>query len=322
MKTIRLTHPHHLKKEEVPKVVMALGFFDGVHKGHQKVIRTALQKAEEMNVECAVMTFHPHPSIVLQKDIQDVEYITPLKEKEKLIASLGVDRLYLIEFTKSFSALSPQDFVDQYLIGLRAIHVVAGFDFTYGRYGKGTMETMPQHSRGAFTQTTVEKLTDGDKKISSSLIRKALHNGDVFYACHLLGRPYQVIGKVIHGEKRGRTIGFPTANIELSDHYLIPRTGVYAVTVRIGQEEHRGVCNIGYKPTFHDDQPEKPSIEVHIFDFQRSIYHETVTIKWCKRLRSEQKFAGVQELISQIKKDKEEALLFFEKFSDSPCFLK
>lgn len=317
MKMIKITHPHHLAKQNVPKSVMALGFFDGVHKGHQKVIQTAKQKAEELNVECAVMTFDPHPSIVLKKNIQQIEYITPLQEKLKFIEDLGIDRLYLVEFTESFSSLQPQQFVDQYIIGLNAIHVVAGFDFTFGRFGKGTMETLPFYSRGAFTHTTVEKLTDGERKISSSLVRNAIKNGDVSYACSLLGRPHQVSGKVIHGEKRGRTIGFPTANIELSESYITPPTGVYAVKISMNGKEYAGICNIGYKPTFHEKRPDKPSIEVHIFDFHEEIYDIDVTVKWFKRIRSEQKFSGVEELIAQIKRDIKEAKDFFQQLTES-----
>ncbi len=233
---------------------MALGYFDGVHLGHQKVIQTAKQIADQYGYKSAVMTFHPHPSVVLGRSQQHVRFITPLKEKEKQIAKLGVDYLYVVEFTPEFAYLLPQQFVDEYIIGLGVKHVVAGFDFTYGRLGKGTMETLPFHSREQFTQTVIPKQTFGEEKISSTYIRQRLAEGDVEQLPHLLGRWYEVTGTVIHGDKRGRTIGFPTANVALDDDYMIPRIGVYAVTVTIDDNTWTGVCNVGYKPTFHAQQ--------------------------------------------------------------------
>lgn len=311
MKVIRLSHPHRYQVNDFSPMVMALGYFDGVHRGHQKVILTAKEIAEEWNLKSAVMTFDPHPSVVLKKDVQHIEYITPLKEKIALIESLGIDILFVVQFTEMFASLLPQQFVDQYIIGLNIQHVVAGFDFTYGQLGKGTMETLPFHSREQFTQTVIEKQMEVDRKISSTLIRNVLRSGDVQYAAKLLGRPHKIRGKVVHGEKRGRKIGFPTANIEILDEYLIPPTGVYAVSIIIDDVEYNGVCNIGYKPTFHEEKGDKPSIEVHIFQFNEKIYNKEVTVKWHKRIRSEQKFNSVQELIKQIHQDKKEAEQYF-----------
>lgn len=289
---------------------MALGYFDGVHKGHQKVILKAKEIAKNKGMKSAVMTFHPHPLVVLRKQ-EDIEYLTPLDEKIKLIEQLGVDLLYVVEFTKEFASLLPQQFVDEFIINLNVKHVVAGFDFTYGHLGKGSMETMPFHSRDQFLHTTVEKLTDHDRKVSSSLIREVILGGDVTYAETLLGRPHFITGTVIHGDKRGRTIGFPTANIDVEENYLLPPTGVYAVSIRVEGQVYEGVCNIGYKPTFKDEKALKPSIEVHIFDFQHDIYGKNVSVYWYKRIRSEQKFHNVDELIAQISKDKEQAQEFF-----------
>ncbi|WP_243386908.1 bifunctional riboflavin kinase/FAD synthetase [Bacillus kexueae] len=316
MKTIRLTHPHPYVLEDFSPMVMALGYFDGVHRGHQKVIQTAIKLAGEKNMKSAVMTFDPHPSVVLGKQASKMHYITPLHVKEQIMMEMGVDLLFIVEFTKEFASLLPQQFVDNYIIGLNVHHVVAGFDFTYGKLGKGTMETMPFHSRNQFTQTVVEKQTDHDRKISSTLIRKVLQSGDVAYAKHLLGRPHETTGTVVHGDKRGRTIGFPTANIDVKNEYFIPPTGVYAVTVEVEGERYEGVCNIGYKPTFHQEKKVLPSVEVHIFHFDQQIYGKTVTIKWHKRIRSEQKFESVQALINQIEQDKRSAEQFFEENKD------
>ncbi|MDQ0230486.1 bifunctional riboflavin kinase/FAD synthetase [Metabacillus malikii] len=312
MKIIKLSHPHHFTRDDFDEMTLALGYFDGVHKGHQRVILKAKEIASANGMKSAVMTFHPHPLVVLRKQKQ-LDSLTTLSEKIKLIEELGIDILFIVEFTNEFASLLPQQFVDDYIISFNVKHVVAGFDFTYGHLGKGTMETLPFHSRKEFLHTTVEKQTDDDKKISSSLIRNVIKTGEMEYAHKLLGRPYTVNGVVIHGDKRGRTIGFPTANIDVDDSILVPETGVYAVTFSLNEKEYKGVCNIGYKPTFEQEQKPKPSIEVNIFEFNDEIYGEKASISFYKRLRSEQKFSSIEALINQITKDKEEALKYFEK---------
>lgn len=290
---------------------MALGYFDGVHLGHQKVIGTAKQIAEEKGLTLAVMTFHPHPSHVLGRDKEPKDLITPLEDKINQIEQLGTEVLYVVKFNEVFASLSPKQFIDQYIIGLNVQHAVAGFDFTYGKYGKGTMETMPDDLDGKAGCTMVEKLTEQDKKISSSYIRAALQNGDVELANVLLGQPYFIKGIVIHGDKRGRTIGFPTANVGLNNSYIVPPTGVYAVKAEVNGEVYNGVCNIGYKPTFYEKRPEQPSIEVNLFDFDQEVYGAAIKIEWYKRIRSERKFNGIKELTEQIEKDKQEAIRYF-----------
>ncbi|MDQ0245730.1 riboflavin kinase/FMN adenylyltransferase [Bacillus fengqiuensis] len=308
--TIEIQHPHHFSREAMVPSVMALGYFDGVHLGHQEVILTAKKLADQQGLSSAVMTFSPHPSVILGRDVQRVEMITPLQDKLKQIEELGIDILYLVHFDKEFAGLLPQQFVDQYIIGLNVQHVVAGFDYSYGKLGKGTMETLPFHSRNMFTQTTVEKLAINDEKVSSTAIRNCLKEGEVERIPSLLGRQYTVKGKVVDGDKRGRTIGFPTANIELSDAYLIPRIGVYAVEMFVQGHWYEGVCNVGYKPTFHE-RLDKPTIEVHLFSFDEQIYGEHVVVKWHKMLRTEKKFNGIEELVAQISADKREAMAYF-----------
>lgn len=314
MELIKLNHPHGYKIEDFPAMAIALGYFDGVHLGHQQVIREAKKVAEAKGIKSAVMTFDPHPSVVLGKSIQHIEYITPLEEKARLIEAMGVDYLFVITFSTEFSGLLPQEFVDQYIIGLNVRHVVAGFDYSYGKMGKGNMETIQFHSRSKFDFTVVSKLsTTQDEKVSSTLIRGFLRDGKVDEMPHLLGRYYTTKGIVINGERRGRTIGFPTANVLMDEEYILPPTGVYAVKIKVGGKWHEGVCNVGYKPTFHQEKKAKPSIEVHIFNFTKEIYGESAIIEWHLRLRSERKFEGIQQLVAQIEKDKQEAILHFEK---------
>lgn len=310
LETIEIRHPHHLGREAVQRSVLALGFFDGVHLGHQQVIKTAKQIADEKNVASAVMTFTPHPSVILGKNVQHVDMITPLEEKKRLIKKLGIDFLYIVHFDRAFASLLPQEFVDQYIIGLNVEHVVAGFDYSYGKLGKGTMETLPFHSRSQFTQTVVDKLTTNEEKVSSTLVRQFLADGEMEKVKLLLGRNYEVEGTVVHGEKRGRQIGFPTANVSLAADYLLPRTGVYAVELELNNQWYQGVCNIGYKPTFHEDL-KKPTIEVHLLSFNKQIYGEHVRVRWHKLIRSERKFSGIEALIEQISLDKEEANQYF-----------
>ena len=322
MKVVYLEHPHSIQQKECEPSVCALGFFDGIHLGHQKVINGAIEKARELNLKATVMTLDPHPSVVLGKTVQHVRYITPLMEKIKILSSLGLDILYVVKFDLQFAGLVPQDFVDQYIIGLNIKHVVAGFDYSYGRLGKGTMETLPFHSRGQFNQTIIEKYSSNNLKVSSSLIRVQLKEGEMDKVPHTLGRYYVIRGIVGHGDKRGRTIGFPTANIVLSDDYVVPRTGVYAVRMFVKGQWHDGVCNIGYKPTFNERKEDSPpSIEVHLFEYNESIYGEKVIVEWHQSIREEKKFSGVDALIAQIQKDKQTAQEYFQKRTYDTCFL-
>lgn len=322
MEVLYINHPHRLKREELPPVALALGYFDGVHLGHQKVINGAKKAAQKMGLKSAVMSFNPHPSIVLGK-AEQVEHITSLEDKIKIIESLGIDYFYIVCFTEEFANLLPQEFVDQYLIGLNVRHVVAGFDYTYGRMGKGKMETLQFHSREQFTYTTIEKLQLGDEKISSTYIRENIRQGKMEILPKLLGRYYSTSGTVVHGEKRGRKIGFPTANIAVPDEIMIPAIGVYAVKMTVNDKKYQGVCNVGYKPTFHKERQGRPTIEVFLFDFEGDIYGKEVVVEWHLRLRGEKKFSGIEELTAQIEQDKKKAMNYFcspEKYIDTCIF--
>lgn len=290
---------------------MALGYFDGVHIGHQKVIETAKKIAMEKGLLTSVMTFNPHPKEVLRKPTEPMMYITPLDKKIEVLSELGVDQLFVVQFDQAFSKLTPQQFVDDYLINMHVKHVVAGFDYSYGHLGKGTMETLPFHSRGVFGQTTVTKVQLGEQKISSTLIRSKIEGGAVDDLSELLGRHYVVEGVVVHGDKRGRTIGFPTANVKLTNRYMIPKLGVYAVTLYVRGTQHEGVCNIGYRPTFKDEEA-LPTIEVHVFDFNEDIYDEAISLTFHQYIRTEYKFGSMDELIAQIELDKNAAERYFQ----------
>ncbi|WEG11577.1 riboflavin biosynthesis protein RibF [Pullulanibacillus sp. KACC 23026] len=310
MEIIHLTHPIDHRLKTSGEKVMALGYFDGVHIGHQKVIQTAVESAREKGQKAAVMTFHPHPSVVLKQLKKRDDYLTPVEEKARLIADLGVDELYIVTFSQAFSQLTPQEFVDTYLIMLDVKHVVAGFDFTYGRMAKGNMTTLLEESRNMFKVTVVPKVELTEVKVSTTLIRDHILEGQVDRVIPMLGRPYSIKGKVIEGDPKGRTIGFPIANVNTDEPYVYPQSGVYAVEVETKIGRRQGVSTVSERTAFNE-QEIKPLIEIYLFDFNGDSYGETVTVFWYKKLRDERAITETEELKAQLEKDKREAIAFF-----------
>ncbi|RXT15160.1 bifunctional riboflavin kinase/FAD synthetase [Ammoniphilus sp. CFH 90114] len=281
--------------------VLAIGYFDGVHQGHRRVIQKAMDVAKEKGLSSAVMTFHPHPREILGQSGY-THYLTPLEEKLNLLEKMGIELAYVVDFDIPFSSVYPQDFINEFLIPLQARHIVVGFDYTFGYRGKGTAFTLQEYSHNRYGLDVVSPITRYGEKISSTIIREYLYGGKIQEATEFLGRPYSIKGIVIHGEKRGRQIGFPTANIGLEDPYLIPRTGVYAVRIYFEEKILYGVMNIGIKPTFEQEKKEK-SLEVYIFDFSENMYDMDIRVDFLFFIREEQKFAGVEQLVNQIRQD-------------------
>ncbi|MET3288543.1 UNVERIFIED_CONTAM: riboflavin kinase/FMN adenylyltransferase [Brevibacillus sp. OAP136] len=304
MRTIELAYPLPQTIEYEP-CALAIGYFDGVHLGHSRVIQKAMDVAHQKELKSAVMTFDPHPREVLGRSGY-TRYLTPLDEKLEQFEKLGVDIVYVMKFDIPFSSIYPEEFINECLLPLQCRHVVVGFDYTFGYRGTGTAQTLQEMSAGRYGMDIVGPVNRLGEKVSSTIIREYLHNGDVEQARHLLGRPYKVKGVVVHGDKRGRTIGFPTANVAVDKPYLIGKNGVYGVRIHVGGKTYYGVMNIGIKPTFELEKKEK-SLEVHMFDFHDTIYGERVEVELLFMLRDEQKFAGVEPLIAQIKKDVAEA---------------
>lgn len=307
METIYLTYPltEDVIARSARKQVIAIGQFDGLHLGHASVIKSAVQVAAEQGLPSGVMTFHPHPKEVMKKG--DYEgYLTPPAEKEKIIRDMGVDYLYIVEFNDSFSRVSPQNFVGGMLMPLEIHTAVVGFDFHFGYRGEGHAGMLRELSDYKLDVTIVPPfLIEGDK-VSSSNIRLDLQEGNVKQVRRLLGRPYSLSGIVMHGEKRGRTIGFPTANLKMDEHFVLPRKGVYAV--RVGHEDQvlHGVMNVGVKPTFHEDET-VPSIEIHLLDFNGDLYGKPLTVELISFIREERKFGSIEQLVAQITNDAETA---------------
>src|SRR5690606_8880160 len=310
MQTIRLTYPHHLKTEDLPETIAAIGFFDGIHRGHKEVITNAVNKAKAQQMESAVISFHPHPSVVLNNPDKPVQYITTIEEKEVLLEEIGVDRLYLITFNKELSSLSPEAFINHFIIGLHIKHLVAGFDFSFGHKGAGNMQNIQTFTKNNFSVTSIDPVKNENKKVSSTRIRKFLASGDIAKVNELLGRPYETTGVVIEGDKRGRQLGYPTANLNVNEEKLLPTRGVYAVKVNYHNKIYEGMANLGVKPTFktHDL---KPSVEVYMFDFDGNIYGESITVLWYQFIRDEKKFNGLNELVSQLKEDEKTIQKYF-----------
>lgn len=312
LKTIHLSYPHQTKNIDIEgPYSLAIGFFDGIHLGHQAVIKNAQEIAHNQKIKTAVMTFDPHPSIVLGKRNEQVFYITPLKQKLELLEMMEVDTVFVVRFTSDFAQLTPEEFIQKFILELGVKHVTAGFDFSFGAFGRGTMDDMKRLSDNKFTVHVVNKQSDSIEKISSTRIRAELKAGNMDKVCNLLGRPFQIPGVVVHGDNRGKSIGFPTANIQAREGSFIPATGVYAVKMLVQNEWMDGVCNVGYKPTFKDPEDKKITIEVHLFNYDKNIYGEEVYVDWYKRIRDERKFNGIDELKEQIEKDKLTAIETF-----------
>lgn len=289
---------------EIKNPVVTIGTFDGVHLGHQKIIDQLNLEAEKIGGESVLLTFDPHPRIVLFPQNHNVQLIQTLDEKFQVLDKFNLKNVVLVPFTKEFSELSAIDFVDQILVGnLKAKKVVIGYDHQFGRNREGNIEFLKSVSeKYGFEVIEISAKSIDEINISSTKIRDSLLRGDVETAKLFLSRPYEISGTVIQGNQLGRTIGFPTANIRVdSDLKLIPFNGVYAVRVKISDELHFGVLNIGTKPTVN--QTNEKSIEVYIFDFDSEIYGELVSLFFEKQIRNEEKFANLDELKKAISND-------------------
>ena len=312
MKIVKLKEPYDKNAIVDSPIVLALGFFDGVHRGHQEVIKRAIEKGKSLGVKVAVMTFDRHPKIIFENiDGEKFKYLTMLDEKLEHFKNLGVDIAYVVKFDENLAYLSPQDFIDKYVVGLHAICVVAGQDYTYGKHDIANMDTISDFAKGRFEIITVDHLQRNDQKISSTQIRKDLDSGNVEAANLLLGYQYENHGTVEHGFKRGRKIGFPTLNVSIPKNERILGEGVYAVKVKIDKDNlwYEGMASIGHNETFGDDL--EKTVEINLFNFDKSVYGEKVIVKWYKFLREMVKFDSVEELIDQLNKDKRDTEVFF-----------
>ena len=296
-------------KNKYPATVIALGTFDGLHLGHTDVINTARDYAERSGLKLAVFTFSNHPLALIRPDLVPVRIISA-EEKIKLLESFGVDYLINIPFTEDFAALSPDEFLER-LACFNYRCLVVGENFTYGFLGSGKTETLERSGRKNGFDVIVRPLVKiNGNVVSSTGIRNLIQAGHIEYANRMLGRAYAITGTIVHGEQRGRKLGFPTANIELlHGEMAVPAPGVYAVTASIEGSIYEGMGNTGNNPTFND--VEHARLEVNLFNCSGDLYGKTMSVQFHKYIRAEKKFSGVEELCRQIEEDKNAIKTYF-----------
>lgn len=287
-------------------VYLALGNFDGVHKGHQSLIRSLVEKASINGGQAVAFIFEPHPAQVLRPEHAPRLLITP-ERKAKLLEKMGLDVLIYTPFTLEIAAWSPDQFVNQILLdALQVREIFVGFNYTFGHRGAGTPELLQQigEKRG-FGVNIIAPVKYEGETVSSSLVRKYLEKGDITTAYQLLGYHPVLEGVVVEGEHRGSAIGFPTANVGVDTIYSVPGKGVYAARADVNGKNYHCVVNIGSKPTFHNEYP--ISIEAHLMDFRGDIYGHQICLSFIEKLRDEQRFGSLEELIAQISQDRDKA---------------
>jgi riboflavin kinase / FMN adenylyltransferase len=284
--------------------VLTIGTFDGIHLGHKEIIAKVNKKASIYGGRSFLVTFNPHPRKVISKS-GSLNILSTLKEKKEILNRSGIDNLFIINFTKEFSQIPAETFVNDYLIkGIGLKEIVIGYDHHFGKGRGGSIETLMElGQKNNFKVDRINEVTINGDKISSTAIRNALADGNVQHANNLLGRYYSFSGEVVHGDKRGRTLGFPTANIKLDDEdKLLPAIGIYVVEFVVKGNLHFGLLSVGKRPTFYNEGIIIP--EVYIYNFDEDIYEEYVTVNIIQRLRGEEKFSSVDDLVVQMNKDK------------------
>ncbi len=292
---IALKRPH--------SAVVASGTFDGVHVGHQKILSRLCELARERNGESVVVTYWPHPRFVLQANKPDLKLLSTFEEKADLFERAGVDHLVRIPFTKAFSRLSSHEFIINVLVNkISTRYLVIGYDHRFGKNREGSFDYLKEHAQEyRFDVEEIPRQDIDHIGVSSTKIRKAISEGDMHTANEYLGRPYSMTGIVASGQKIGRSIGFPTANLQgIASYKLIPTDGVYAARAKVGQQWYNGMMNIGFRPTVSGIAH---SIEVHLFNFDQDIYGAMLPVHIYSRIRSEIKFTNLDALQAQLKED-------------------
>ena len=289
---------------EIPNPVVTIGTFDGVHLGHQKILQTLLDEAKGVDGESVLLTFYPHPRMILFPESHGMKLLQTQAEKMEKLSEYGLQNLIIYPFSFDFSRLTALEFVRDILVDkLHVRKIVIGYDHQFGKNREGNIDYLKDIAEMYEFEVIEIPAQDIDEvNVSSTKIRDALLQGDVERASVFLGRPYVLSGKVVRGRALGRTIGFPTANIEVnSDLKLVPGIGVYAVDVEVNGQLHRGMLNIGKRPTIVST--DDVHLEVHILDFKDDIYDKMITVRFMARVRDEQKFESIEGLKEQLQKD-------------------
>lgn len=292
--------------------VLTIGNFDGVHLGHGRVIAALVAKAKSLDCTPAVMVFEPQPQELFTPQTAPAR-LTRLRDKYALLEMLGVEKLICVNFNRKFASQSAEHFIEHLLVKQLGIkHLIIGDDFKFGQHRRGDFDMLCEAGKKHnFGVSDTKSFMVSGCRISSTQIRQALENDKLDEAATMLGRPYSIIGRVFHGDKRGRTIGFPTANIKLKRR-VSPVSGVYVVTIKTHENEYFGVANIGSRPTVSGVRQQ---LEVHIFDFNADLYGQIIEVVLLKKLRPEMKFSGIEELTKQIDIDSQQAKHYIESIA-------
>lgn len=295
---------HHLP--DFRRAVITIGTFDGVHKGHQKLIQRITDVARQIGGESIIITFHPHPRLVINPDDRSLRLLNTIEEKIHLLERYGVDNVVVVPFSRDFSEQTAEEYIHDFLVrNFKPAHIVIGYDHRFGRNRAGDFSLLETYAAEyGYQLEAISKQMLDDIAISSTNIRHALQEGNVTEANDLLGHNYTVSGIVVKGLQNGRKLGYPTANLQVSDpNKLIPRTGIYAVKVHRDSNVYKGMLSIGFNPTFDGTEQ---TIEVNILDFDKDIYGETLTLEFIRFIRHEKKFDSIESLIAAIDGDKVE----------------
>ncbi|NBC57076.1 MAG: bifunctional riboflavin kinase/FAD synthetase [Bacteroidetes bacterium] len=299
MKTFKPASSFKSKRQ----TVVTIGTFDGVHLGHRKIINRLNEVAKSKKLDSALLTFFPHPRMVLQQK-QDLKLINTIDERINLLSQTGLDHLVIEPFTKTFSRLKAQEYVKQYLVDyLNAAVVIVGYDHRFGRNRTANIEDLKRFAKTYnFEVEEISKQDIDDVAISSTKIRSAITEGQIHLANTYLSKPFVLTGKVVKGKQLGKSLGYPTANLQVKEDYkIIPKEGVYVVSAYIDSALHFGMMNIGHNPTIANNN--RKSVETYFFDFSGNLYDKTIQIQLLKRLRNERKFDSLEALKSAMQKD-------------------
>lgn len=275
-----------------------IGYFDGMHKGHQALIQKTIEMAKRKGCESALITFDPDPWVTI-KHVKDVKHITTMRERLNRAVEYGIQNIIILDFSSDFAKLSPEDFVQQILSKISLKGLICGFDFHYGFMGKGSAETL-QQTEGLEVEV-VQPIEDEQGKISSTRITQCIEDGKMEDAAEMLGYFFRISGIVVHGRHQGNAIGFPTANIHYDPEYILPKSGVYAGFVIIQNKKYGAMINLGHNPTFN--YRNDLSLEAHMIDFDQDIYGKLISVEFIRFIRDEKRFSSKGNLIMQLEQD-------------------
>lgn len=305
----------HISLQHTPKITenihACIGYFDGIHIGHQQLIQAVVQQAKKDGGATALITFDPDPWTVIQ-GIQYIEHLTSMEQRKRIAADLGVEYWIILDFTEEMAALSVSEFHEKILFPLPLRTLVCGYDFHYAHFGKGNTQTLCAQNH--FQVQVIEQVQNEAQKISSTRIEQCIKDGNITKANELLSRPYTMEGIVVHGLKNGRKMGYPTVNLHCNTAYVLPKEGVYIGLMKYNHKYYQAMINVGNNPTVQETSEQR--IEAHVFHFHETVYDQKVAFLFLQYLRGDFKFQSLTELKQQLQKDEAAALSYFKHHSE------